>query len=74
MSVNLFDSYHPSLSIVVNGKKFLWDGLLFESYEEAYREAEAYKNHKFEVHLLEQNNKHFVYTRRVVKDAVNAPQ
>ncbi len=66
MSVKLQDSPRPELSISINGKKFLWDGRLFGSHDAACRQAEAYKNDHFEVHLLEQDNQHLVYTRRVV--------
>ena len=62
----------PDRSIVVDGKKFLWDGRVFESYEEASQQAEAYKNENFEVHPAEQGGKHLVYTRRVVKEVVVA--
>jgi len=68
MSVNLQDSLHPKLSVVVNNKKFLWDGRFYELFEEAYRQAETYKDDNFEVHLLEQDNQHLLYTRRVVKE------
>lgn len=64
------DSPHPSRSITVDGKKFLWDGNLFESHEDAARQAEKYENDNFEVHLLDEGNRCFVYSRRFVKQVV----
>jgi len=65
----------PTRFVVVDGKKFLWDGQVFESTEEAASAIEAYKHDNFEVHLVEQGQKHLVYTRRVVKQvAVTAPE
>ena len=60
----------PYRSMVVDGKKFLWDGQLFDTHEDAWRQAEAYKTDNFEVHLVEQGDKHVVYTRRLVKEVV----
>ena len=75
MPVELQDSQHPHLSLFVDGRKFLWDGCVFESYDEASSQAEAYKKDNFEAHLLQQGDKHLVYTRRAVKEiVVTAPQ
>ena len=60
----------PDRALVVEGKKFLWDGQLFDAHEDASRQAEAYKDDKFEVHLVEQGGKHLVYSRRLVKEVV----
>ena len=72
MPLELKDSANPDRSTVVDGKKFLWDGGFFESYEEASGRAEAYKSENFEVHLLERGGKYLVYTRRVTKESVVA--
>jgi hypothetical protein len=72
MAVDGQESIIPERSMVVDGKKYLWDGHLFESPEDASKQAEAYKNENFEVHLVEQGGKHLVYTRRVVKEVVVA--
>ncbi|HUI82836.1 MAG TPA: hypothetical protein VL240_01365 [Candidatus Binatia bacterium] len=61
---------NPRRALTIDGKKFLWDGRLFENYEEAAREAQAYKDDNFEVQLVEEGGKHLVYTRRVVKEVV----
>ena len=70
MPVELQDSPRPIPSVVVEGKKFLWDGRIFESFDEASSQAEAYKQDNFEVHLVKAGDKHLVYTRRVVKEVV----
>jgi hypothetical protein len=67
------DSPVPSRSITVNGRKFLWDGSLFDSHQAASSQAEAYKNDGFEVHLCEQGERHLVFTRRIVKEVVTSP-
>jgi hypothetical protein len=68
------DSQNPDRATIIDGKKFLWDGRLFETHDDASLQAEAYKNDNFEVHLVEEEGKHLVYTRRLVKEVVvNAP-
>jgi hypothetical protein len=61
---------NPNLALVSNGKKFMWDGRSFENREEASRVAESYENNSFEVRMVEEGGKFFVYTRRVVKEVV----
>jgi hypothetical protein len=62
--------HQTSRTIFVDGKKLLWDGQSFDSQKDASRQAEAYKHDNFEVRLEEQDGKHFVYTRRLVKEVV----
>jgi len=57
----------PTLTLVADGKKFMWDGRTLESREEASRIAESYRKDNFEVRTVEEEGKFFVYTRRVVK-------
>ena len=57
----------PSRAILVEGKKFLWDGQSFETAQQASQQGETYKKDNFEVHLLDLGEKHLVYTRRVVQ-------
>ena len=68
--VALKDSPSPDRSIAIDGKKFLWDGNLFHTPEEASSQAEAYLHDNFEVQLVEQGEKHLVYTRRALKEVV----
>lgn len=60
----------PNLTMISEGKKFLWDGRLFDARDEGLREAEAYKSENFEVRMVEQDGKFLVYTRRVPKELV----
>jgi hypothetical protein len=68
--VALKHSSTPDRSLVLDGKKFLWDGHVFDAHEDALRQAEAYEHDNFEVRLVEQGEKHLVYTRRAVKEVV----
>ncbi len=64
----------PNRSVVIDGKKFLWDGGLFATCDEAWRRAETYKNDNFDVRMVEVDGSYIIYTRRVVKEiAVTAP-
>ncbi len=60
----------PDISKIINGKKFMWDGVVYESKKEAEDTMQKYKNDKFEVELIEEEKKHLLYTRKVVKEIV----
>ncbi len=60
----------PDISKTINGKKFMWDGVVYESQKEAEDTMRKYKDDNFEVELIEEEKKHILYTRRVVKDIV----
>lgn len=60
----------PNNLIVINEKKFLWDGVDYPSGEEVSVKALKYKGDGFEVELLEENGKTYLYTRRVVKEVI----
>ena len=49
----------------VNGKKFLWDGIIYESEDQVHKTLESYKRGGFEVQLFVEENKYLVYSRRV---------
>ena len=69
------DSMNPNRSVTIDGKKFLWDGRLFENQDDASRAAEAYQNSNFEVQMVEVSGTYLIYTRRVVKEVVvTAPE
>ncbi len=65
---------NPSLSLVSDGKKFMWDGRLYDTREEASRAREAYQNDNFEVRMVEKGEKFLVYTRRAIKEVVATVQ
>jgi hypothetical protein len=58
------------ISKIINGKKFMWDGIVYESKKEAEDTMRKYKDDNFEVELIEEEKKHLLYTRRVVKEIV----
>ena len=60
----------PDASIKVNEKKFMWDGVVYESKKEAQDVLQKYKNDDFEVELIEEEKQHLLYTRRVVTEIV----
>jgi hypothetical protein len=64
----------PNLSLVCDNKKFMWDGCFYATRDEASQVKEAYASDNFEVNVTEEEGKFLVYTRRVVKEAVTAPQ
>lgn len=64
----------PNLSLLQDGKKFMWDGRLYATREEAAGAAAAYRHDDFEIHLAEEEGKFLVYTRRLVKEVVVSVQ
>ena len=58
----------PNLSLVSDGKKFMWDGRRYASQDEASRAGEAYRNDRFETQVVEEEGQFLVYTRRVVHE------
>jgi len=74
-SITAQQPLNPNRAVVVDGKKFLWDGRLFQQQTDAASAAEAYKNDNFEVQMVEVSGTYLIYTRRAVKEvAVTAPQ
>jgi len=64
----------PNLAMIGDGKKFMWDGQLYDNKEEASRAAECYQNENFEIRLVEEGGKFLVYTRRTAKEWAVAVQ
>jgi predicted O-methyltransferase YrrM len=64
----------PDLAMISDGKKFMWDGQLYDNQEEAARAAESYKNENFEIQMVDEDGKFLVYTRRTVKEWVATTQ
>ena len=60
----------PNLTAIIQGKKFMWDGRVFDTRDECLRQAEAYRSYNFEVQLVEQDAMFLLYTRRAVKEVV----
>ncbi len=60
----------PDVSIMINSKKFMWDGVVYESEKEARDTMKKYKDVNFEVEMKEEEGKHLLYTRRLVTEIV----
>jgi len=60
----------PDTSKVIDGKKFMWDGGVYESEKDAQEVKQKYENDGFEVELIQEENQCFLYTRRVVTEIV----
>jgi len=60
----------PDSSRIINGKKFMWDGVVYESKEKAQEVMEKYRSDNFEVELIEEGSQFLLYTRRKVTKIV----
>ena len=60
----------PDSSRIINGKKFMWDGVVYESKEKAQEVMEKYQKDHFKVELIEEEEQYLLYTRRVVTEIV----
>lgn len=49
-----------------DGKKFLWDGVNYESRDAARQAMEAYEQEGFEAELIEAEGQFLLYSRRLV--------
>lgn len=52
---------------MLDGKKFMWDGGVYDAREDAEKTRDAYRADAFEVQLVEHEGKCLLYTRRAVK-------
>ena len=52
------------------GRKFMWDGEVYPSRDEAEAKREEYAGNGFETQLVEEQDQFLVYTRRVVTEVV----
>ena len=53
----------------VNGKKFMWDGVVYDSNESAQQVMEDYAKDGFEVEKFVEDGQLLVYSRRVAAAA-----
>jgi hypothetical protein len=53
-----------------NEQKYVWDGSEYATEEEACAKRAEYEQAGFSVQTVADAGKHFVFTRRVVKDVV----
>jgi hypothetical protein len=58
----------PESVKIIDGKKFMWDGEIYEGMEQAKEKEESYIKDKFETRIIEEDGKPVVYTRREVTE------
>jgi hypothetical protein len=64
----------PNLAVIVDGKKFMWDGQLYENRDEATRTEQSYQDEGFETQVVEESGKFLLYSRRTAKEVAVAAQ
>jgi hypothetical protein len=57
----------------LDGMKFMWDGAEYATPQEAEAKRAEYEKEGFTVRVLAEGGKHWVFTRRVVKEIVVSP-
>ena len=55
-------------SVVVDNKKFMWDGVEYKDEGEANAAGGNYASARFEIHRIAEKDKVFLFTRRVVTE------
>lgn len=58
----------PRIARKFNDQKFMWDGKIYESEEEAKKMMKEYKSNNFETEMVKEEGKYLLYTRRVVSE------
>lgn len=58
------------LARVFNGKKYMWDGRIYETKQDMKKTAEEYSKENFEVEEVEEEGEYYLFTRRVVTEIV----
>ena len=56
----------PINCVIIDNKKYLWDNKTYIKEEEALSKAANYKKDSFEVQLIQETDKFFLYTRRAI--------
>ena len=55
-------------SIVVDNRKYMWDGVVYATEGDANVAAEKYAAARFELHRIAEEEKVYLFTRRVVTE------
>jgi len=58
------------LSRIIDGKKFMWDGSTYNDEKSALEISQKYKSDGFETKVIEEEDKYFVFSRRIVKEII----
>lgn len=54
------------LAMKFEGKKYMWDGINYQTEDQAREAMESYSKEGFEIQLVSEDQHHLVYTRRIV--------
>lgn len=55
---------------VIDNRKYMWDGKIYENEGEALNAASGYKKDNFDVQLIQEDGKYLIYTRRVAASTI----
>jgi len=58
----------PSLAMISDGKKFMWDGHPYDKKEDASRVAQSYQDEGFQIQIVDEGGKFLVYSRRTANE------
>lgn len=53
-----------------DGKKFMWDGRTYNNEQEMKKVEQEYRDKGFEVQVVREKNRYFLFSRRVVTEVV----
>lgn len=53
-----------------DGKKFMWDGKTYENENDMKKMKAEYEKNNFETRIVQEEDKYFLFTRRVVTEIV----
>ena len=54
----------------IDGKKFMWDGRIYDTEDAAKNIERGYSSEGFETRIVQEEGKYNVYTRRLVTEVV----
>jgi len=57
-------------AIYEDSRKFMGDGEIYESHQDAEAKKNEYEGNNFEVRIVEEGGQHYIYTRRVVTEII----
>ena len=60
----------PEISRQIEGKKFMWDGIVYNNETDARDVKSNYKKEDFETGIIEEDGKFLVYTRRISTEII----
>ncbi|MHB8277368.1 MAG: hypothetical protein ACYDIA_06920 [Candidatus Humimicrobiaceae bacterium] len=58
------------LSRIFDGKKFMWDGSTYNDEKSAFEISQKYESDGFETKVINEEDKYFVFSRRIVKEII----